>query len=101
MLKMFGYIMVGVFICLLVVFLIILFNVIEFFMLMICLFIVKSGLFEGELEDILVCDDDVFNDVYIYWILFLCCLLLLLFLRLKVDLNEYIGKFLNFNERIF
>lgn len=53
-------------------FLIILFNVIEFFMLMICLFIVKSGLFEGELEDILVCDDDVFNDVYIYWILFLC-----------------------------
>lgn len=41
-------------------------------MLMICLFIVKSGLFEGELEDILVCDDDVFNDVYIYWILFLC-----------------------------
>lgn len=39
---------------------------------MICLFIVKSGLFEGELEDILVCDDDVFNDVYIYWILFLC-----------------------------
>lgn len=69
---MFGYIMVGVFICLLIVFLIILFNVIEFFMLMICLFIVKSGLFEGELEDILVCDDDVFNDVYIYWILFLC-----------------------------
>lgn len=77
------------------------FNVIEFFILMICLFIVKSGLFEGELEDILVCDDDVFNDVYIYWILFLCWLLLLLFLRLKVDLNEYIGKFLNFNERIF
>lgn len=65
---------------------------IEFFMLMFCLLIVKSGLFEGELEDILVCDDDVFNDVYIYWMLLLCCLLLLLFLRLKVDLNEYIGK---------
>ena len=37
----------------------------------------KSGLTESELEDILSCDDDVLEDVFQYWVLFLLfCLLL-------------------------
>lgn len=58
-------------------------------------FIAKSGLSEGELEDILACDDDVLNDVYTYWTPPLRRLPPLLLLRLKADLNEYIGKPVN------
>lgn len=76
-------------------------NATEFLTLTICLFIAKSGLSEGELEDILACDDDVLNDVYTYWTPPLRRLPPLLLLRLKADLNEYIGKPLNSNERIF
>lgn len=99
--KTLGYITAGVFIRLLIVFLIISSNATEFLTLTICLFIAKSGLSEGELEDILACDDDVLNDVYTYWTPPLRRLPPLLLLRLKADLNEYIGKPLNSNERIF
>lgn len=68
---------------------------IEFLTLTICSFIAKSGLSEGELEDILACDDDVLNDVYTYWTPPLRRLPPLLLLRLKADLNEYIGKPVN------
>lgn len=40
-------------------------------------FEVKLGLLEVEFEDILLCDDDVLNDVYMYWMFFICWLLLL------------------------
>ncbi|XP_061173439.1 uncharacterized protein LOC133182609 [Saccostrea echinata] len=50
----------------------------------------KSGLSEGEIEDILACDDDVLNDVYTYWTPPLRRLPPLLLLRLKADLSEYI-----------
>lgn len=53
-----------------------LFYVCGFFLLLI-FFEVKLGLLEVEFEDILLCDDDVLNDVYMYWMFFICWLLLL------------------------
>lgn len=45
--------------------------------LLLIFFEVKLGLLEVEFEDILLCDDDVLNDVYMYWMFFICWLLLL------------------------
>lgn len=96
-----GYITAGVFIRLLMFFLLNLLMLQFYFQncfmtvfltLTFCSLIAKSGLSEGELEDILACDDDVLNDVYTYWTPPLRRLPPLLLLRLKADLNEYIGK---------
>ena len=52
----------------------------------------QNGLSEIELEDILSCDDDVLNDVYQYWTPPVRRLPPLLFVRLKADVNQYLGK---------
>ncbi|XP_033747679.1 NACHT domain- and WD repeat-containing protein 1-like [Pecten maximus] len=49
-----------------------------------------NGLSEAELEDILSCDDDVLNDVYVYWTPPIRRLPPLLLVRLRTDLQEYI-----------
>ena len=54
----------------------------------------KNGLTESELEDILSCDDDVLNDVYMYWTPPIRRLPPLLLVRLKTDLSSYLGKIL-------
>ena len=51
----------------------------------------RSGLTETELEDILSCDDDVLNDVYQYWTPPVRRLPALLVVRIKADLNHYLG----------
>lgn len=53
----------------------------------------KSGLSEAELEDILSCDDDVLNDVYMYWTPPIRRLPPLLLVRLKASLEDkhYLG----------
>ena len=51
----------------------------------------KSGLSEAELEDVLACDDDVLNDVYQYWTPPMRRLPPLLLVRLRYDIQEYIG----------
>ena len=53
----------------------------------------KNGLSESELEDILSCDDDVLNDVYMYWTPPIRRLPPLLLVRLKTDLSSYLGKY--------
>ncbi|XP_071093648.1 NACHT domain- and WD repeat-containing protein 1-like [Haliotis cracherodii] len=50
----------------------------------------KTGLTESELEDILSCDDDVLNDVYMYWTPSVRRLPPLLLVRLKADLGQYL-----------
>ncbi|KAL5016270.1 hypothetical protein ScPMuIL_005859 [Solemya velum] len=50
----------------------------------------QSGLTEAELEDILSCDDDVLNDVYMYWTPPVRRLPPLLVVRLKTDLSQYL-----------
>ena len=49
---------------------------------------------ENELEDILSCDDTVLNDVYQYWTPPIRRLPPLLLVRIKADLQQYLGKFL-------
>ncbi|XP_076106889.1 NACHT domain- and WD repeat-containing protein 1-like isoform X1 [Mytilus galloprovincialis] len=49
----------------------------------------KIGLTETELEDILACDDDVLNDVYVYWTPPIRRLPPLLLVRLRHDLQQY------------
>lgn len=51
----------------------------------------KHGLSEFELEDILSCDDDVLNDVYQFWTPPIRRLPPLLIVRLRHDLNRYLG----------
>ena len=53
----------------------------------------KNGLSESELEDILSCDDDVLNDVYMYWTPPIRRLPPLLLVRLRTDLSSYLGKY--------
>ena len=52
----------------------------------------RSGLMEAELEDILSCDDEVLNDVYQYWMPPLRRLPPLLIVRIKADLQQYLGE---------
>ena len=56
-------------------------------------FSAKNGLTEAELEDIMSCDDDVLNDVYMYWEPPVRRLPPLLFVRLKADLSQYLGSY--------
>ena len=55
-------------------------------------FTAKHGLSEFELEDILSCDDDVLDDVYQFWTPPTRRLPPLLIVRLRYDLNRYLGK---------
>ncbi|KAK6174034.1 hypothetical protein SNE40_017384 [Patella caerulea] len=48
-----------------------------------------GGLTETELEDILSCDDDVLNDVYMYWTPPIRRLPPLLLVRIKAELGQY------------
>ncbi|XP_067673031.1 NACHT and WD repeat domain-containing protein 2-like [Haliotis asinina] len=50
----------------------------------------RRGLTETELEDILSCDDDVLNDVYMYWTPPIRRLPPLLLVRLKTEFNQYL-----------
>ncbi|XP_048252371.1 NACHT and WD repeat domain-containing protein 2-like [Haliotis rufescens] len=50
----------------------------------------RRGLTESELEDILSCDDDVLNDVYMYWTPPIRRLPPLLLVRLKAEFNQYL-----------
>ncbi|KAK3084596.1 hypothetical protein FSP39_016054 [Pinctada imbricata] len=50
----------------------------------------RNGLSESELEDILSCDEDVLNDVYMYWTPPLRRLPPLLLVRLRTDLQQYL-----------
>ncbi|XP_046556841.1 NACHT and WD repeat domain-containing protein 2-like [Haliotis rubra] len=50
----------------------------------------RSGLSETELEDILSCDDDVLNDVYMYWTPPIRRLPPLLLVRVKAELGPYL-----------
>eukprot|EP00106_Octopus_bimaculoides_P004243 XP_014771685.1 PREDICTED: uncharacterized protein LOC106870193 [Octopus bimaculoides] len=52
--------------------------------------LVQNGLSESELEDILSCDDEVLNAVYIYWTPPIRRLPPLLWVRIKNDLEEYL-----------
>lgn len=51
----------------------------------------KNGATEAELEDILSCDDDVLNDVYMYWTPPMRRLPPLLLVRVRTDINQYLG----------
>ncbi|KAJ8304435.1 hypothetical protein KUTeg_018018 [Tegillarca granosa] len=52
--------------------------------------LVKGGVSEAELEDIMACDDEVLNDVYQYWTPPTRRLPPLLLVRLKSDLQQYL-----------
>ena len=52
----------------------------------------RSGLTDTELEDILSCDEEVLNDVYQYWEPPVRRLPPLLLVRVKADLEQYLGK---------
>ena len=60
-------------------------------------FLAKNGVTEAELEDILSCDDDVLNDVYMYWTPPIRRLPPLLLVRIRTDLSQYLGKLLPLN----
>ena len=51
-----------------------------------------NGISEAELEDVLSCDDEVLNDVYTYWTPPIRRLPPLLLVRIRNDINQYIGK---------
>ena len=55
-------------------------------------FLAKNGVTEAELEDILSCDDDVLNDVYMYWTPPIRRLPPLLLVRIRKDLSQYLGE---------
>ncbi|XP_053376600.1 NACHT domain- and WD repeat-containing protein 1-like [Mercenaria mercenaria] len=50
----------------------------------------RNGASEAELEDILSCDDDVLNDVYMYWTPPMRRLPPLLLVRIRNDLSQYL-----------
>ncbi|XP_060587443.1 NACHT domain- and WD repeat-containing protein 1-like isoform X3 [Ruditapes philippinarum] len=50
----------------------------------------RAGLTETELEDVLSCDDDVLNDVYMYWTPPIRRLPPLLLIRIRSDLAQYL-----------
>ncbi|KAL4232336.1 hypothetical protein ACF0H5_009907 [Mactra antiquata] len=50
----------------------------------------NNGATEAELEDILSCDDDVLNDVYMYWMPPIRRLPPLLMVRIRTDLDQYL-----------
>ncbi|KAL3864383.1 hypothetical protein ACJMK2_006070 [Sinanodonta woodiana] len=52
--------------------------------------IARMGITESDLEDVLSCDDDVLDDVYIYWTPPIRRLPPLLLVRLKTDLEQYL-----------
>ncbi|KAK3590255.1 hypothetical protein CHS0354_041333 [Potamilus streckersoni] len=52
--------------------------------------IARMGITESELEDVLSCDDEVLNDVYMYWTPPVRRLPPLLLVRLKTDLEQYL-----------
>ncbi|KAL3864387.1 hypothetical protein ACJMK2_006074 [Sinanodonta woodiana] len=52
--------------------------------------IARMGITESELEDVLSCDDDVLDDVYMYWTPPVRRLPPLLLVRLKTDLEQYL-----------
>lgn len=56
-----------------------------------CSITAHNGASEAELEDILSCDDDVLNDVYMYWTPPMRRLPPLLLVRIRNDLNQYLG----------
>ena len=60
-----------------------------------CKFSAENGLSEAELDDILSCDDDVLNDVYMYWTPPIRRLPPLLLVRIKSYLMDkrYLGTF--------
>ena len=60
-------------------------------------FTAKHGLSEFELEDILSCDDDVLDDVYQFWTPPTRRLPPLLIVRLRYDLNRYLGNLFYFH----
>jgi hypothetical protein len=67
-------------------------------LLLLFTFTALNGLSESELEDILSCDDDVLNDVYQYWTPPTRRSPPLLLVRLKTDLDQYLGKFIYYDK---
>lgn len=60
--------------------------------------IVRDGIFENELEDVLFCDDEVLDDVYRYYNLLVDGIVRIFFVlvvRIRFDIKDYIV------ERIF
>lgn len=60
--------------------------------------IVRDGIFENELEDVLFCDDEVLDDVYCYYNLLvdgIVWIFFVLVVRIRFDIKDYIV------ERIF
>lgn len=60
--------------------------------------IVRDGIFENELEDVLFCDDEVLDDVYRYYNLLvdgIVWIFFVLVVRIRFDIKDYIV------ERIF
>ncbi|WAR22531.1 NWD1-like protein [Mya arenaria] len=52
----------------------------------------RNGITESELEDVLSCDDDVLNDVYMYWTPPMRRLPPLLLVRVRTDIDQYIAE---------
>ena len=53
-------------------------------------FVAENGITEVEMEDMLSLDDDVLNDVYVYWTPPIRRLPPLLWVRVRNDLDEYL-----------
>lgn len=55
--------------------------------------IVRDGIFENELEDVLFCDDEVLDDVYRYYNLLVDGIVRIFFVlvvRIRFDIKDYI-----------
>lgn len=55
--------------------------------------IVRDGIFENELEDVLFCDDEVLDDVYCYYNLLVDGIVRIFFVlvvRIRFDIKDYI-----------
>ena len=54
-------------------------------------YLAKRGLSESELEDILSCEDEVLDELYVYWEPPVRRLPPLILVRLRRELDRYIG----------
>lgn len=54
--------------------------------------VVKSGLFELELEDLFLLDEKVLNDVYQYYLFFVWCIFLFFWMCIRSDLFYYLSE---------
>lgn len=53
------------------------------------IFVLRGGISEIELEDVLFCDDMVLDEVFVFWMLYIWCIFVLLLFWVKFDIEFF------------